>query len=50
MNKKSKNTTDATFPYRTMSLEKVVAPIKVKNAPKGHVTKASTDLRIRGGK
>ena len=50
MNKKSNNTTDATFPYRTMSLEKVVAPIKVKNTPKGHMIKAKTDLRTKGGK
>ena len=50
MNKKSKNTTDASSPYRTMSLEKIVAPIKANNSPKSHVIKATTDLRTRGGK
>ena len=50
MNKKSKITTDASFPYRTMSLDKIVAPIKVKNAPKSHIIKSSTDLRTKGGK
>lgn len=50
MNKKSQNKTDATLPYRTMSLDKIVAPIKVKNAPKSIVIKSSTDLRTKGGK
>ncbi len=50
MNKKSKNTTDASFPYRTMSFEKIVAPIKMKVVPKGKIIKSNTDLRTRGGK
>ena len=50
MNKKLKSTTDASSPYRTMSLDKITAPIKDKNSPKSNIIKSNTDLRTRGGK
>ena len=50
MNKKSKSTTDKSTPYRTLSLNKVTAPVKLQNEPKCSVIKASGDLRAKGAK
>ena len=50
MNKKTKNTTDNSTPYRTFGLGKIDAPVKPENVPKARVIKSSEDLRVKGGK
>ena len=50
MNKKSKNTTDNSTPYRYLGLNKIEAPVKQENEPKGRSIKGAGDLRVRGGK
>ena len=50
MNKKTKNTTDNSTPYRSLGLNKIDAPVKPVGEPKARVIKANEDLRIRGGK
>ena len=50
MNKKLKNTTDLSTPYRTLGMGKVTAPAKPENEPKARVIKGEYDLRVRGGK
>ncbi len=50
MNKKNKNTTDHSAPYRSLGLDKIEAPVKPKSVPKSRVIKSSDDLRTRGGK
>lgn len=43
--KKNIQTTDKSAPYRTHSLEKIVAPTKSKNEPKGSKISSGGDLR-----
>jgi len=50
MNKKVKSTIDKSTPYRSLGLNKIVAPVKPENEPKGRIIKTDGDLRIRGGK
>ena len=50
MNKKAKNTTDNSAPYRNLGFNKVTAPTKPENEPKARVIKTDGDLRVRGGK
>jgi hypothetical protein len=50
MNKKLKNTIETTNPYRSMSFNKINAPLKVTDEPKCRVIKSSSDLRSKGGK
>lgn len=50
MNKNSKNTKDASNPYRSFSFDKITAPTKAQNEPKSRVIKANYDLRTKGGK
>lgn len=50
MNKKTKNTTDCSTPYRGFGLNKIDAPVKQANEPKSSVIKSKEDLRIRGDK
>ena len=50
MNKKLKTTKDVSNPYRTLSFNKVTAPVKANTEPKCSVIKAGGDLRVKGGK
>ena len=50
MNKKSKNTTDNSTPYRNLGMGKINAPNKPQNEPKSGVIKSDRDLRCRGTK
>ena len=50
MNKKTKNVTDKTAPYRTLSFNKITAPNKTVGDPVSRVIKSDNDLRVRGGK
>ena len=49
MNKKIK-VTDNSAPYRTLGMDKITAPVKVKGSPKASVIKTNSDLRVKGGK
>ena len=49
MNKKNK-ATDYSTPYRTLGLNRVTAPKKAQDEPKGRVIKSEGDLRVRGSK
>ena len=49
MNKKTK-ATDNSAPYRTLGMDKITAPVKVKGTPKANVVKTDSDLRVKGGK
>ena len=50
MNKKPTIVTDKSAPYRTIGFNKITAPTKVANPPKARVIRASSDLRVKGGK
>ena len=50
MNKKAKNTTDNSAPYRNLGMGKITAPVKPQDEPKCRVIKTDGDLRIKGGK
>lgn len=48
--KKNKNTTDKSAPYRYFGFNRIVAPNKPNDVPKGSIIKAGCDLRDKGGK
>ena len=50
MNKKNKNLTDKTAPYRSLSYNKITAPNKLVGDPSSRVIKSDNDLRVKGGK
>lgn len=50
MNKKLKTNKDVSNPYRTLSFNKVTAPVKANAEPKCSVIKTGGDLRSKGGK
>ena len=51
MNKKPKNTPDASAPYRNLGLGMITAPVKPQDKPKSRTIKGGNDdLRCKRGK